>query len=329
MIRLAVIIVNFNGGELLPRCLRALKAQTACPARVLVIDNASTDGSVEASRSVAPWAEFHVLDTNVGFARGNNVGIQMTAECDWIALLNPDAFPEPGWIEAFERHATTAGDVDSFACRMLSAVDPGIADGAGDAYRVDGLAWARHQGRPSSTMPDHPEEVFAPCAGAAFYRRSAVAAVGGFCERFFCYYEDVDLGFRLRLRGGRCVYLPDAVVHHMGSAITGKASAFSVYHVHRNVVWTYLRNMPGRYVWWYLPAHLAANLATVTLFLLKGQGRTILRAKRDALLGVPAALAERRGIQAARRASPHAVLAVMERGHLLSTVVNRVFRSRG
>ena len=99
--------------------------------------------------------------------------------------------------------------------------------------------------------------------------------------------------------------------------------------MHRNVVWTYLRNMPGRYVWWYLPAHLAANLATVALFLRKGQGRTILRAKRDALLGVPATLAERWRIQAERRASPHAVLAVMERGHLLSSVVNRVFRSRG
>ena len=329
MSSVAVIIVNYNGGALLRQCLQAVEAQTIRPDRVLVLDNGSTDGSVEACRAAMPSVEFHELNANLGFARANNLGIEMADGCEWVALLNPDAFPEPGWIEAFQRASSRYPTFDAFACRMLYAADPTIADGAGDAYRVDGLAWARHQGRPASAMPAAPEEVFSPCAGAAFYRRSVVAEIGGFCERYFCYYEDVDLGFRLRLRGGRSLYLPDAVVHHMGSAITGKASAFSVYHVHRNVVWTYLRNMPGVLVWWYLPAHVAANLASVALYVRKGHGRTILRAKRDALLGVPRTLAERWRIQSTRLTTPSDLLAVMERGSLLSSVVNRVIRRRG
>lgn len=330
MSRLAVIIVNYNGGPLLLRSLQALAVQTVRPARVLVVDNGSRDGSIEACRDAAPWAEYHLVGANVGFARGNNVGLELAADCDWIALLNPDAFPEPGWVEAFERRRQEMPDVDAFACRMLSAGNPSVADGAGDAYRVDGLAWARYQGEPAARMEDAPREVFSACGGAAFYRREVVAALGGLCERYFCYYEDVDLGFRLRLHGSRCVYLPDAIVHHMGSAISGgQASAFSVYHVHRNVVWTFLRNMPGASVWRYLPAHLAANLASVILFARKGHGRTILRAKRDALLGLPATIAERRRIQRARRVSPGHVLQAMERGNLLTTMLRRTLRRPG
>jgi hypothetical protein len=113
----------------------------------------------------------------------------------------------------------------------------------------------------------------------------------------------------------------------MGSAISGgQASEFSVYHAHRNFVWTYVRNMPGRYAWLYLPAHIAANLTSILLFIRKGQGRVILRAKRDALLGLPKALAERRNVQASRAADPASVVASMQRGNLLTTLIGRATR---
>lgn len=326
MSRVAVIIVNYNAGGMLRQCLAALAAQTERPARVLVVDNGSRDGSIEACRPDFPWAEYHLLNANLGFARANNLAIDLASDCDWVALLNPDAFPEPEWIQAFQRRARDFPDVDAFASCMVSAVDPRVVDGAGDAYRVDGLAWPRYQGEPTSRLPPQPEEVFSPSAGAGFYRRSTLVAAGGFCERFFCYYEDVDLGFRLRLRGSRCRYLPDAVVKHMGSAITGKGSEFSVYHAHRNFVWTYVRNMPGVYAWLYLPAHIAANLTSVFLFIRKGQGRTILKAKRDALVGLPKTLAERRHVQAERVASPASVVASMQRGNLLTTILRRATR---
>lgn len=315
--RLAVIVVNYNGGTLLRDCLAALAVQTVRPDRTLVVDNASTDGSIDACRAAFPNVEFRVLPGNAGFARANNSGVAMVPECEWVVLLNPDAFATPTWVETFWRRAGEFPDIDSFASCMLWAADPTIIDGAGDAYRVDGLAWPRSQGGPVSALPSEPHEVFAPSGGAGFYRRSTYVSAGGLCERFFCYYEDVDLGFRLRLLGHRCMFLPDAVVHHVGSALTGKGSDFSVYFAHRNFVWTFVRNMPGRLFWIYLPAHVAANLASVAVFVRKGQGRTILRAKRDALFGLWASWRERRQIQRARHTSPDELRSAMQRGNLL------------
>ena len=328
MSRIAVIVVNFNGGEMLHECLDALRAQTVAPARVLVMDNGSKDASIAEARDKHPWAEYHMLGENLGFAKANNLGIKLADDCDWVALINPDAFAAADWIEAFERRALQFPDVSGFASRMLVAQDPGRVDGAGDAYRVDGLAWPRYSGGLASELSQDPEEVFAPSAGAAFYRRSSIVKAGGFCERFFCYYEDVDLGFRLRLQAERCMALPDAVVRHMGSAISGgRVSAFSVYHVHRNFVWTFVRNMPAGYFWKYLPAHIAANFASIVLFVRKGMGAVILRAKWDALRGIPASWRERRAIQAGRRAAPRSIINAMQRGNLLSSVTSRTLRS--
>jgi GT2 family glycosyltransferase len=327
--RLAVIVVNYNAGGMLQDCLAALARQSVRPARVLVMDNGSRDGSIEACRPLFPWVEFHLLGANEGFAKANNVAVDLVPDCEWVAFLNPDAFAEPAWIEAFQRRAAEYPDTDAFASCMLWAIDPRIVDGTGDAYRVDGLAWARRQGGQAADLPDAPEDVFSPSAGAGFYRRSAFVQAGGFCERYFCYYEDVDLGFRLRLRGHRCRFLPDAVVHHVGSALTGKGSEFSVYHAHRNFVWTYLRNMPGHLVWVYLPAHLAANLASMVVFLRKGQARVILRAKWHAVRGLVPTLRERRLIQAERKVSPEAVLAAMQRGNLFLWVYRRALRAVG
>ena len=99
-----------------------------------------------------------------------------------------------------------------FASKLISADNPRVLDGAGDNYHVSGLVWRRGHGNTAQGEMNAPREVFAPCAAAALYRRSALIDVGGFDEDFFCYVEDVDLGFRLRLAGHRCLYVPQAVV---------------------------------------------------------------------------------------------------------------------
>ena len=147
------------------------------------------------------------------------------------------------------------------------------------------------------TVPEI-REVFSPCAAAAMYRRDVFLSAGSFDEDFFCYLEDIDLGFRLRLEGHRCLLVPSAVVAHVGSVTSGgKQSDFAVYHGHRNLVWTYVKNMPGWLFWVCLPLHLAMNFVTVLMYTWQGKGRVILRAKRDALLGLPKMWQKRREIQ--------------------------------
>jgi len=139
-------------------------------------------------------------------------------------------------------------------------------------------------------------EIFSPCAAAALYRRQALADAGGFDEDFFCYQEDIDLGFRLRLAGHRAMYV--------GSVSTGgQQSDFAVYHGFRNLAWVFVKNMPGALFWPLLPLHIALNLASILLFSIRGQRRVILKAKRDAFLGIPRMWRKRRDIQANRVAS--------------------------
>jgi GT2 family glycosyltransferase len=199
---------------------------------------------------------------------------------------------------------------------MLNATRPQLLDGFGDAYHISGLAWRQGYNHPVSAAPQNPQEIFSPTAAAALYSREAFLKAGGFSEHFFMYHEDVDLGFRLRLQGHRCLYVPDAVVHHMGSATAGVKSDFAVYHGHRNLVWSYFQNMPGYLFWKYLPAHLLAAGIFLAFYTLRGQPGAIFRAKRDALKGLPKALKIRRQVQASRTVSDAEIDRVLEHGWL-------------
>jgi GT2 family glycosyltransferase len=303
MMTVTVIIVNWNSGELLAECLRRLKAQTIQQARVLVVDNASSDGSLTSAGKLAHNVTVLRMNANLGFAASNNRAI---AECDteFVALLNPDAFPEPDWLERLLAAARAHPEVAAFGSRQLCHSDPEVLDGIGDNYHMSGLAWRNRHGVRQQAQDLVAREIFSPCAAAALYRRRALTDAGGFDEDFFCYVEDVDLGFRLRLAGHKSMYVPDAVVHHVGSASTGgEWSDFAVYHGFRNPVWVFIKNMPGTLFWPLLPLHVAFNLASILLFSMRGQGGVILKAKRDAFLGIPRMWRKRRDIQANRVAS--------------------------
>lgn len=307
-----VIIVNWNSGDLLRRCVTDLLRQTVPPTRILVMENGSVDGSVETILSL-PGVTPRILGENLGFAAGNNRAI---AECDteFVALLNPDAFPEPGWLEALLAAARAQPSVAAFGCRQMRAECDGLLDGLGDIYHFSGLVWRRGHGRAQRDEDLLPCEIFSPCAAAALYRRQALIAVGGFDEDFFCYVEDVDLGFRLRLAGYGAVYVPEAVVHHVGSATTGgQQSDFAVYHGHRNLVWAYVKNMPGVLFWIFLPFHLGLNLVSILALAWRGQGAVILRAKRDAILALPRVWRQRRRIEQARAASTLDILRILDK----------------
>lgn len=218
MCEVAVIVVNFDSGGLLRQCLAAVARQTYPSFRVIVVDNASMDGSLAGIQESYPAVQIVRLPENVGFAGGGNVGIAAADDCKWVAFLNPDAFPEPGWLAGLMAATERYPDCASFGSKLIMAEDPSRLDGTGDVYHVSGLAWRRDYGRPIKQSIDGGDEIFAPSAAAALYRRDALAEVGGFDTSYFCYFEDVDLGFRLRLQGCRSRYASGSRALHVGSA---------------------------------------------------------------------------------------------------------------
>jgi GT2 family glycosyltransferase len=133
--------------------------------------------------------------------------------------------------------------------------------------------------------------------------------------------EDVDLGFRLRLLGHQSLYVPNAVVEHVGSGITGRRSDFSVYFGHRNLVWTYFKNMPSALLYRYLLLHLVVNTMAIARYTRRGQGGVVLKAKRDGFGGLKAMLRSRREVQLSRIVSNSELLQSMSTGY--SALVGR------
>ena len=313
----SIVISTWNSGSVLPQCLNSLARQTVRDFEVIIVDNGSSDNSIAGLPEKWPTLDFQIkkLDRNTGFAAANNLGAHL-AHADWLALLNSDAFPDPGWLEHLLQAAARAPEFSFFASRQLQAGAPHLLDGAGDAYHISGLAWRRYAGLPAAQFGLESEEVFSACAAAALYSRQAFLQVGGFDESFFSYLEDVDLGFRLRLKGFRCLYVPEAVVYHVGSATLGVRSKFAYYHWQRNFIWTFLQNMPAGLFWRALPAHLFANILYQLYYTFHGRTGILLKGKVDALRSLPTVMRKRREIQQARQVSDRALFQRMEHGFL-------------
>lgn len=310
----AVIIVNFNGGDCLSRCLACLAAQSVLPTRIVVIDNGSTDGSAETARHLAeqdsrlaPRTLFHMAGENLGFAAANNRAVKMCDD-EFVAVLNPDAFPEAGWLSALLDAARDHPDTAAFGSRQMLAGTPDLIDGLGDVYHISGLSWRAGHGC-RLTAADHKDaEIFSPCAAAALYRKAAFDEVGGFDEDFFCYFEDVDLGFRLRLAGYRARYISRAVVCHLGGASSAAApSEFAVFHGHRNLVWCFFKNMPQPIFMPSLLAHFLQTILILAFSVPRGHFRTIVKAKWHAVAGLSKCLRKRRIVQRNKRVTATAL----------------------
>ena len=210
-----------------------------------------------------------LLDENIGFAAANNLAVQKLEDCPWVAFLNPDAFAHADWLQNLIRASEDHPEYSLFGSQMLRHGNADEYDGTGDVYHVSGLAWRRDHCVSVSSIQRQSGEIFSPCAAASLVKRSVFAEAGGFDEDYFCYMEDVDLGFRLRLMGHRSFYVAEAIVEHVGSATTHRNSDFAVYHGNRNLVWTYFKNMPGILFWNNIlansgytslePQHLLAN----------------------------------------------------------------------
>jgi len=308
---ISIIVVNYNSGEMLRKVMSALAEQTYTNFEVIVLDNHSTDNSWKATKKMIFPCQLIRLNKNIGFAAANNLAIEHHIQGDWVFLLNPDAYPEPDCLEIIAKNISHTPSVDCFACTLIDANHPTQLDGLGDNYHVSGLHWRHAHGSPCTATPTQPVEVFSACAAAAAYRTTTFHQLGGFDESYFAYSEDVDLGFRLRLAGGTSLLLPDAKVHHVGSGTTGRNSDFSIYHGHRNLTWTFVKNIPTPLIPILLPIHLAMILLVGIKFAISGHFKPYIRAKWDALRQLGPHLIKRKKIQSVRVCSCFDLLRMM------------------
>lgn len=308
--KVTVCVIAYNSGPTLRTCLQRLGAQTFRDFETLVIDNASPDPGDAAIAAEFPWVRLIRNAQNLGFTGAGNQGAREGLG-RWYVLLNPDAYAEPDWLAELMSAATRQPKVSSFTSRQMVEGEPGVLDGLGDVMSITGIPYrGGYLNRDDGQAPEG--EVFSPCGAAMMIDRALFLALGGFDEHFFCYGEDVDLGYRLQLAGEPTLLVPSATIHHVGSASSGgRKSEFAVFHGTRNRFWVLFKNTPALLLPLVVPLHLAA----LALIYLKKDNRPhmglILRAVRAAFAGAPMMFRSRAKVQRARRASLAEVAAAM------------------
>lgn len=297
--QVSILIVAYKSRAHLPRLFDCLDAQSFTGFETILIDNASPSGAEPEPATAARATQYVANSVNTGFAAANNQAARL-ARGMWLICLNPDAFPEPDWLAELFTATSRYPDITAFGSTQILDEDPSQLDGAGDVYHAAGIPFRGGYRKPRAIdLADG--QTFSPCAAAAMWRADVFAALGGFEESFFCYCEDVDLGFRHRLSGGRVIQLAGAKVRHLGSASSGRLSDFAVYHGTRNRLWTFVRNMPGILFWIMLLPHLAATLLLWAHATWRGAGAAYGRGLKDGLVGLGSVWQARRTVQATRR----------------------------
>ena len=309
----SVIVLNYNGLRWLQDCLDALDAQVqAPPFEIVLVDNASSDGS--AAFVAGRYPHVRVLETgaNLGFAAGNNAGARV-AQGEWLAFLNNDTAVHTDWLARLYDAVVQHPEFAIATSRIVLMDDPGVIDSAGDGYLRAGGAFKHGHGGPARAY-ETSREVFGACGAAFLIRRAVFHELDGFDERFFMVYEDVDLSYRARLRGHRVWYAADAIVRHAVSASLGRASANAVFYGQRNLEWTWIKNTPASLLIRTAPAHVVYSLAGLAHYLRAGRFAPAVRGKIAALAELPRLWRARREVQRARVTHPHTL---MERRWLL------------
>ncbi|GAC1331543.1 MAG: glycosyltransferase family 2 protein [Candidatus Dormibacteria bacterium] len=244
----SVVILNYNGIAVLPACLEAVRRQQLDGEfEVIVVDNASADGSAARVREAYPWVRLEEAGGNLGFAGGNNLGISR-ANGEFVVLLNNDTAVRPGWLAALLAAARADPRAGAVTSKLVFMHRPGVIQNAGCLLLSDGSGGDRGSQQPDTGQFDRGEEVFAFCGAAVLLRREALEDVGAFDDDFFMYYEDLDLSWRMRLRGWKVLYAPGAVVDHAHAGTSVEGSPFFIFHADRNRLFMVLKNAPPAFV---------------------------------------------------------------------------------
>jgi GT2 family glycosyltransferase len=294
----SIILVNWNGQHLLGPCLDALQRQTYRDFEIILVDNASSDGSPEWVAEHYPAVRIVRNEDNLGFAAGNNRGFE-AARGEFLVLVNNDTEAEPGFLEALVEAARQDKRVGAVAGVLVFAHRPEVVASAGMRVGWDGVVLDASVGRPRTELPSAPVEVFGASGGAALYRRRMLEETGPFAPEFFFYLEDADLAWRARLAGWRCLLAPQAVVRHVYSATAGQGSPFKSFHLARNRWLVLYLNLPAGLGLFCAPFILAYDLAACVYGLVSGD-REVLKGRLAALRMLPGLRPRRRAVQRLR-----------------------------
>jgi GT2 family glycosyltransferase len=298
--RLTVALATYNGREMLEVALASLSAQTFRAYRTVVVDDASTDDTLEWLAEHWPDVQVVVHPANKGATATLNDGLR-AADSDMVMLLNNDMELDPHCLQELVAELDAHPEAAAVAPKLLAFHDREILDGAGDVFEWTGEASRRGQGERDVGQYDEPQAVFGACGGAALYRRAALNAVGLFDEDFFANQDDVDWSFRAQLLGFSSRYAPLAVAYHIGSATLGKGqSDFAMYQNWRNQIWVVFKNYPLAALMRHAPQLVASQLHNLVWTIQTRRVSLFLRVWRDALRGMPATLRKRRAVQRSR-----------------------------
>ena len=272
----SIVIPNYNGEKYLKECVGALNAQTMKDYELIIVDNGSTDKSLDIVREIKPDTRIIELDKNYGFSKAVNEGIR-ASRTDYVILLNNDTRALPDFAGKLYNAIRKDKKIFSVSARMLKMDAPQLMDSAGDMYCCLGWAFARGKDKPREDY-DKAAEIFSSCAGAAIYRKAVFEEIGYFDEAHFAYIEDVDVGYRARISGYRNMYEPEAEVYHVGSGMSGsRYNRFKISLSSRNNVYLAYKNMPLAQLIINLPFLIAGYLIKTVFFIMKGEGVTYVR----------------------------------------------------
>lgn len=296
----SVVVLNWNGAEVTPACLRSLAKQTVKPSEIIVIDNGSTDGSADIIEKEFTNVKLIREPKNLGFAGGVNVGIK-ASKSDYVMLLNSDAEAEPRCIENLLK---TANKTNADIVQAVILTDKGKRiDSVGDVYTIWGLPFPGGRNQSSKNVPTDDQKIFSASGGASMYKKSLFNEIGYFDEMFFAYYEDVDISMRAQLLGKEIWLSSNAIVQHRMNFSFNKIKGLGRELTIRNSIYLFWKNLPFPLIAKVFPRFLYANWRMTAAAMLKGHFWRAVRAHFVALWHTPHLLVRRIRIQKNKKLS--------------------------
>ncbi len=314
MKKIFIVIPNWNGEDLISNCLNSLIKQTI-NSEVVVVDNGSVDKSIDIIESEFPKVKLIKLEKNTGFSGGVNTGIKYAMEnkADFVALFNNDAVASKDWLEKLVSAAEQHPETGIVTGKLLRS-DKLSFDSTGDCYSIWGVPFPRGRNQIDKAQYDKAEYVFSGTGGASLYRIEMLKAIGLFDEKFFAYYEDVDISYRAQLAGWKVWYEPKATAFHHVGATSSKHGDFTRYHATKNFFLLYAKNMPTKLYFKYLPFFFIQSVKLMISSLIKGKVVVFFKSVIKTISYTPYIISQRSKIQHSKKVSSKYIDSLLYKG---------------